>query len=167
MNWRSTRYSAHPQAGEGPWHLLPKGPVVGSGDSPAEVSVYECPIGQRVVVQGRINGLLRYTQTLTLWDGIDRVDCRTTIDEFTGVDRLLRLRWPTPIPGAVPVSEVGDAVIGRGFGLLHQPGSADSVDTAVHPWTLENPAYSWFGLSSAVRIRLGTPAPTPSRSPRW
>ncbi|BBZ35255.1 alpha-mannosidase [Mycolicibacterium confluentis] len=148
-------YSAHPQAGEGPWHLLPKGPVVGSGDSPAEVSVYECPIGQRVVVQGRINGLLRYTQTLTLWDGIDRVDCRTTIDEFTGVDRLLRLRWPTPIPGAVPVSEVGDAVIGRGFGLLHQPGSADSVDTAVHPWTLENPAYSWFGLSSAVRIRLG------------
>ncbi|OBF26871.1 NEW3 domain-containing protein [Mycobacterium sp. ACS4331] len=148
-------YSAHPQAGEGPWHLLPRGPVVGSGDGVAEVSAHECAIGQRLVVHGRIEGLLRYTQTLTLWDGIDRVDCRTTIDEFTGSDRLLRLRWPLPIPGAVPVSEVGDAVIGRGFGLLHQPGSTDSVDTAVHPWTLENPAHGWFGLSSAVRIRLG------------
>ena len=39
------------------------------------------------------------------------------IDEFTGADRLLRLRWPCPVPGAMPVSEVGDAVIGRGFAL--------------------------------------------------
>ena len=29
------------------------------------------------------------------------------------------------------------------------------MDTAVHPWTLENPAYGWFGLSSAARIRVG------------
>ena len=48
-----------------------------------------------------------------------RVDCRTTIDDFTGEDRLVRLRWPCPVPGAMPVSEVGDAVVGRGFALLH------------------------------------------------
>ena len=29
-------YPAHPEAGEGPWHLLPKGPVVGSSAAPAE-----------------------------------------------------------------------------------------------------------------------------------
>ena len=46
------------------------------------------------MVRGRIDELLRYTQTLTLWHGVDRVDCRTTIDEFTGDDRLVRLRWP-------------------------------------------------------------------------
>ncbi|PRC57687.1 hypothetical protein C6A85_32300, partial [Mycobacterium sp. ITM-2017-0098] len=49
---------------------------------------------------------------------------------------------------------VGDAVIGRGFGLLHAPGSGESVDTAVFPYTLDNPAYGWFGLSSALRVRL-------------
>ena len=32
---------------------------------------------------------------------------------------MLRLRWPCPVPGALPVSEVGDAMIGRGFGLMH------------------------------------------------
>jgi alpha-mannosidase len=150
-------YPSHPTQGEGPWHLLPKGPVVGSSESSAQVRAYHGPLGQRLVVRGRIGALLRYTQTLTLWGGLARVDCRTTIDEFAGEDRLLRLRWPCPVPGAMPVSEVGDAVVGRGFALLHSsPRGSESVDTAQHPWTLDNPAYGWFGLSSAVRMRLGT-----------
>ncbi|OSC42738.1 alpha-mannosidase [Mycobacterium decipiens] len=144
-------YSSHPTQGEGPWHLLPKGPVVCSSASPAAVRVYHSPVGQRLVVRGRIGTLLCYTQILTLWHGVARVDCRTTIDEFTGEDRLLRLRWPCPVPGAMPISEVGDAVVGRGFALLH--AGAESVDTAQHLWTLDNPAFGWFGLSSAVRIR--------------
>jgi alpha-mannosidase len=149
-------YSAHPTAGEGPWHLLPSGPVVGSAEA-TDVTVrgYRCPLGARIVVGARIEDALRYTQTLTLWHGVDRVDCRTTIDEFTGSDRLLRLRWPCPVAGAMPVSEVADAVVGRGFALLHDGDR--SVDTAQHPWTLDNPAYGWFGLSSAVRIRTGGP----------
>jgi alpha-mannosidase len=148
-------YPAHPQAGEGPWHLLPKGPVVFSSGASAQVRVYRGPLGQRVVAHGRIGDVLRYTQTLTLLHGVARVDCQTTVDEFTGADRLLRVRWPCPVPGALPVSEVGDAVIGRGFGLLHERGSDPAIDTAVHPWTLDNPAYGWFGLSSAARVRVG------------
>ena len=148
-------YSAHPKAGEGPWHLLPMGPVVGSAEVGAEsVQAYRSALGARLVVRGRIGRVLRYTQTLTLWHGVDRVEGRTTIDDFTGADHLVRLRWPCPVPGAMPVSEVGDAVIGRGFGLLHED-SGRSVDTARHPWTLDNPAYGWFGLSSAVRVRVG------------
>ena len=142
-------YPAHPEAGEGPWHLLPKGPVVCSSAEPASVQAYRGPLGERVIVRGRIGDVLRYTQTLTLWHGVARVDCRTTVDEFTGADRLLRLRWPCPVPGALPVSEVGDAVIGRGFGLMHEAGGESAVDSAQHPWTLDNPAYGWFGLSSA------------------
>jgi alpha-mannosidase len=148
-------YPAHPQSGEGPWHLVPTGPVVCSAAAPAEVRAYRGPLGQRLVVRGRIGEQLRYTQTLTLWDAVARVDCRTTIDEFTGADRLVRLRWHCPVPGAVPVSEVGDAVIGRGFGLMHDRGSQTAVDAGRHPWTLDNPGYGWFGLSSAARIRVG------------
>ncbi|MGD1254976.1 NEW3 domain-containing protein [Mycobacterium seoulense] len=148
-------YAAHPTHAEGPWHLLPKGPVVCSSGSPARARAYHGPLGQRLVVTGRIGSVLRYTQTLTLWRGVPRVDCRTTIDDFTGADRLVRLRWPCPVPGAMPVSEVGDAVVGRGFALLHD--GPESVDTARHPWTLDNPAYGWFGLSSAARVRVGPP----------
>ncbi|ORB85538.1 alpha-mannosidase [Mycobacterium kansasii] len=149
-------YPSHPTQGEGPWHLLPKGPVVCSSESRARVQAYRCPLGQRLVVRGRIGTVLRYTQTVTLWNGVARVDCRTRVDGFTGEDRLLRLRWPCPVPGAMPVSEVGDAVVGRGFALLHD--GARSVDTAEHLWTLDNPAYGWFGLSSAARVRVGSDA---------
>lgn len=151
-------YQAHPQAGEGPWHLLPKGPVVCSSAFAADsVQAYRSPLGERIVVRGSVGDELRYRQVLTLWHGIDRVDCRTTVEEFTGADKLLRLRWPCPVPGALPVSEVGDAVVGRGFGLLHDhaSGADRAVDTAEHPWTLDNPAHGWFGLSSAVRVRVG------------
>jgi alpha-mannosidase len=55
----------------------------------------------------------------------------------------------------MPVSEVGDAVIGRGFGLMHDHDPARAVDSAQHPSTLDNPAFGWFGLSSAVRVRVG------------
>src|SRR5690606_33910465 len=81
-------YPAHPQAGEGPWHLLPTGPVTGSAQFPATVQGWRCGLGERLVITGAIPGVLRYTQTLTLWDGIDRIECRTEIDEFTGEDKL-------------------------------------------------------------------------------
>ena len=129
-----------------------------SGATQADsAQAFRSPLGERLVVTGHIGELLRYTQVLTLWQGIDRVDTSTTIDEFTGADRLVRLRWPCPIPGALPVSEVGDAVIGRGFGLLHDHASGEdrAIDSAEHPWTLDNPAHGWFGLSSAARIRVG------------
>ncbi len=139
-------YADHPDFGEGPWHLMPSGPVVTSASGPAGVSVERGPLGERVTVTGAV-GPVRYTQTITLWTGADRVECTTTVDEFTGSDQLLRVRWPCPVPGALPVSEVGNAVVGRGFGLV-------DVDSARHPWTLDNPAHTWFGLSSAAALRL-------------
>ncbi|ULE33929.1 NEW3 domain-containing protein [Mycobacterium sp. IDR2000157661] len=151
-------YPAHPEAGEGPWHLLPKGPVMSSasGAAAGEVSVqaYRGPLGERLVVRGHIDGVLRYTQTLTLWHGVDRVECSTAVDDFADADRLLRLRWSCLLQGALPVSEVGDAVIGRGFGLLHEPGRREAVDSAEQPWTLDNPAFGWFGLSQTARVRV-------------
>jgi alpha-mannosidase len=141
-------YAAHPRFHEGPWHLLPKGgPVHASAAAPAgAVLVERSPLGERVTVTGAV-GPMRYTQQLTLWYGIDRLDATTRIDDFTGVDQLVRLRWPAAVDGALPVSEVGNAVVGRGFGLI-------DVDSEQSPWTLDNPAQNWFALSSTARIDI-------------
>ncbi|MFJ2191329.1 NEW3 domain-containing protein [Kitasatospora sp. NPDC087861] len=147
-------YPQHPDFGEGPWHLVPSGPVRGSGTAPAEVRRETGPLGERLVIGGTVDGI-RYEQTVTLWRGLDRVDCRTRVVDYSGADRLLRLRFPVDLPGALPVSEVAGAVVGRGFAL-------PDVDSAEAPWTLDNPANTWFGLGATARAVLRDPAGSPS-----
>ncbi|MER7667401.1 glycoside hydrolase family 38 C-terminal domain-containing protein [Kitasatospora sp. NPDC096128] len=143
-------YPQHPDFGEGPWHLVPSGPVVGSGASAASVRRETGPLGERLVIGGTVDGL-RYEQTVTLWHGLDRVDCRTRVVDYSGADRLLRLRFPVDVPGGFPVSEVAGAVVGRGFAM-------PDVDSAEAPWTLDNPANTWFGLGATARVELTDPA---------
>ncbi|MEU6998044.1 glycoside hydrolase family 38 C-terminal domain-containing protein [Nonomuraea sp. NPDC046570] len=139
-------YPEHPRFGEGPWHLLPTGEVTGSADGTAAVRAERGPLGERLMITGAVDGLT-FEQVVTLWHGVDRVECVTRVVDFAGADRLLRVRFPIDLPGALPVSEVAGAVVGRGFAL-------PDVDSADAPWTLDNPANTWFGLSATARVRL-------------
>lgn len=139
-------YDQHPTFGEGPWHLLPNGRVVGAAGAPAEVTVQESAIGRRIVSRGEVDGI-SYEQVVTLVDGLDRVDFTTRVLDHQQSDRLVRVRFLVDQPGALPVSEVAGAVIGRGFGLIE-------ADTAVAPWTLDNPANTWFGIGTTAQVDL-------------
>ncbi|MBA2945851.1 glycoside hydrolase family 38 N-terminal domain-containing protein [Streptomyces himalayensis] len=140
-------YPRHPRFGEGPWHLTPTGTTAArSRDVRADIDVEHSPAGSRITVRGDL-GLFRYTQRLTLWKGVDRLDVSTTIDGYDGADRLIRVRWPSDVRGGLPVHEVADAVIGRGFGFVE-------VDSERFPWTLDNPANTWFGLGSTARVAV-------------
>ncbi len=146
----------HPQFGEGPWHLLPAGVAWRSAQAGACVTVERCPIGERLTVTGVVEGC-RYTQHTTLWHGVARIDFATRIDGFTGTDRLLRVRVPCHVPGAMPISETAAAVIGRGYALL-------DADAAKHPWTLDNTCHRWFGLGAALTVHLRDPHDCSERS---
>ena len=141
-------YPQHPDMGEGPWHLIPTGHAVGSSEAPStDVRAEASPIGRRLIVTGRV-GEITYEQVVTLPAGSDRIDFTTRVIDHTGADRLLRVRFPARVEGALPVSDVSGAVVGRGFAL-------PDVDTAEHPWTLDNPANTWFGLSATAKVDLG------------
>ncbi|MEJ1110994.1 MULTISPECIES: NEW3 domain-containing protein [unclassified Kribbella] len=139
-------YPDHPRFGEGPWHLLPSGPVVGSGEAPAKVFTQTGPLGSRIVSRGEVDGI-SYEAVVTVYDGLDRIEFTTRILDHAQSDRLVRVKFPADVPGALPLSEVAGAVVGRGFGLI-------DVDSAQAPWTLDNPANTWFGLGSTARIDL-------------
>ena len=138
-------YAQHPKHGEGPWHLSPKGPGLVSASGPAKVRAERCAIGSRLVASFTLDGL-DVTQETVLWDHAGRVEFRTHMDWFTGRDRLLRVRFPADVPGGLPVYQTATAVIGRSFGVV-------DVDSADHWYTLDNPAYQWFGLGSVARVR--------------
>ncbi|MFC4115681.1 glycoside hydrolase family 38 C-terminal domain-containing protein [Nonomuraea zeae] len=141
-------YPQHPDMGEGPWHLIPTGRAVGSAQAPAaSVRTETSPVGRRLIVTGQV-GEIAYEQTVTLLTGSDRIDFATRVLDHTGADRLLRVRFPALVEGALPVSDVSGAVVGRGFAL-------PDVDSAEHPWTLDNPANTWFGLSATAKVDLG------------
>jgi alpha-mannosidase len=143
-------YPNHPLFGEGPWHLTPDGRVVGSAQAPAGVRTEASPIGQRIVVERQFQGC-RLEQEIALWDGIARVEFTTRLHDFAGHDRLFRVRFPVSVEGGAPVSEVGNAVIGRGFGT-------PNVDVSEVPFTLDNPAYDWFAVGATARITLADPS---------
>ena len=137
-------YAQHPRHGEGPWHLAPKGPGLGSASVPAVVRAERCPAGSRLVASFSLDGL-DVTQETVLWDHAERVEFRTHVDSYSGRDRLLRVGFPADVPGGLPVYQTATAVIGRSFGVV-------DVDSADHWYTLDNPAYQWFGLGSVARV---------------
>jgi alpha-mannosidase len=138
-------YAQHPRHGEGPWHLSPKGPGLGSASAAAQVRAERCAIGSRLTASFTLDGL-EVTQETLLWDGAGRVEFRTHVDAYTGRDRLLRVRFPAGVPGGLPVYQTATAVIGRSFG-------AADVDSADHWYTLDNPAHQWFGAGATAWVR--------------
>ncbi len=139
-------YPTHPIFGEGPWHLIPDGRVSSSVGFPCEVRVEESAIGRRIRVDGPFEECRRM-QEIVLWDGVERVELTTRLDDYGGHDRLFRVRVAAAVDGGAPVSEVGNAVVGRGFGF-------PNVDVAEVPFTLDNPAYNWFALGATARVAL-------------
>ncbi|WP_246486172.1 NEW3 domain-containing protein [Kribbella qitaiheensis] len=139
-------YPDHPRFGEGPWHLTPSGPVVGSSEAPAKVLTQTGPLGSRVVSRGEVDGIA-YESVITAYAGLDRIEFTTRILDHAQSDRLVRVKFPADVPGALPLSEVAGAVVGRGFGLI-------DVDSEQAPWTLDNPANTWFALGSTAQISL-------------
>jgi hypothetical protein len=137
-------YPQHPRHNEGPWHLAPKGPGLGSASVPATVRQERCDLGSRLVASFSLDGL-DVTQEIVLWDHAERVEFRAHVDSYAGRDRLLRVRFPADVPGGLPVYQTATAVIGRSFGVV-------DVDSADHWYTLDNPAHQWFGLGSVARV---------------
>ena len=114
----------------------------------ASVRVRASPIGQRMRVDGHVRRAASCEQDITLWDGIARVDFATLLDGFAGHDRLFRVRFGAAGRG-------GDVRVrgrqrGRGRGRSATPTSM----SARSPFTLDNPAYDWFGLSATARVEL-------------
>ena len=145
-------YPNHPLFAEGPWHLTPDGRFTSGNDFAVDLTVETSPIGQRIRLEGPFEECRR-SQEIRLWHGVERVELTTSLHDYRGHDRLFRVRFPAAVEGGAPVSEVGNAVVGRPFGR-------PNVDVAEVPFTLDHPAYNWFALGATARVAIGDRDPT-------
>ena len=83
----------------------------------------------------------------------------------SGSDHLLRVRWPVGVAGALPVSEVGNAVIGRGFALPRRGLRRSSVDAGQPGGQLVRPVVDGPG-ARVGGATAGTAPSARSASPR-
>ncbi len=148
-------YAQHPRHGEGPWHLSPKGPGLGSASVPATVRQERCDLGSRLVASFTLDGL-DVTQETMLWDHAERVEFRTHVDSYAGWDRMLRGALPRRRAGraaGLPDRHGGDRPVVRRRGRGPRP-------TTGTPWTTRRTSGS-----GSVRWRAsGTAAGWPRRS---
>ena len=140
-----------PDQGEGPWHLLPKGPVVCSSESPARVRAYHGPLGQRLVVQGGSAPAALHPDPHPV--------ARRGAGGLPHHHRRVHRGRP-PAAAALAVPGAGRHAGQRGGRRRHRAGFRVAARRVArrwtpreYPWTLDNPAYGWFGLS------VGGPGP--------
>jgi hypothetical protein len=140
----------HPLFEEGAWQLTPTGSGQGSRSSRAQVVRQRSALGERLLISGTVGGI-PFRQTITLWAGLARADCTTTLGDVPG-DALLRARFPTALDAAVPVCDAAGSVLSRSFGWpqLDVHRAPTSHDTACH---------IWCGLSVTAAVRRAGAGP--------
>jgi hypothetical protein len=134
-------YETLPGHGEGPWHLAPTGRRTSGATVAAQITTSNSTSVEMTARYAAFTRRMRYELQA---DG--RLDMTTTIEDWAGSNKLLRVEFPIDLPGARPVYQTAAAVIGRPF--------ARDIDTATDSWTLDQTCWQWVALGSTVVLEV-------------
>ena len=146
-------YQNHPLFGEGPWHLTPDGTFRSSADCAGRDRRRASPIGQRLRVTGPFEG------------------CEREQDSPSGTASIGSTSRPASTASRGRTCSSASASAPTSRARPRSPRSADAVvgpplrlperRRGRQPFTLDHPAYDWFGLSTTARVALVGEGATP------
>jgi len=148
------------------WRFITTGEKYFSKDTPAQVQVYENPLYKRIRVTGAMPRLQKRIQEITLYQGIDRIDFRTFLVDYQGLqggnimekekhsDRdFYCIGFPTALQGNTPILEDRFAV------KAYFPSKEYlSYHSTSREWTSHhamNSCYQWMDYGHSVLVRCG------------
>ena len=132
-----------------PWELFTTGEMVRSSASQADVAVLRGPVFSQLRITAQLPDRGDLIQELTLYQGLPRIDLRTTVANYRGEHELVVLTFPLAVPGGVPTFE------DRFASVVRKPSSG-RLDFR----TLEERNLSHCGLASAQNWLDVGPAPS-------
>ncbi len=74
-----------------------------SSDYTAEVKCEKCEQYQKLVIKVKLDVIATVVQEIILYKNIKRIDMKTSVDDYQGVDDLFALTFPVDIKGAHPI----------------------------------------------------------------
>ncbi len=135
------------------WEVFTTGEKVFSRDCNAEIIKEEGPIASKLTISGQIKDCKR-CQEITLYKDLDRIDFKTSLEEYQGQDDLFVVTFPSSLKGLEPVFE-------DRFSTLTKRKSKGYLDFKTHQWQNfsecgARQAHQWMELGKSAEICCGT-----------
>lgn len=139
-----------PDRDEPSWEVFTTGPKKLSRDNVARVQVRRGPVASQIVVTGELMDSKRRYQSITLYDGVKRIDFHTRLDGYKGEHHLHVVTFPQNLRGLDPIFD-------DRFGCVVKRKSKGKFDFRFHQSKnysecAAGRAYQWVDYSSSGRI---------------
>jgi alpha-mannosidase len=96
-----------------PWELWTTGETSRCSEQPARVEVLTGPVFSQLRVTATMAERCTVVREFTLYQGLDRLELRTILDQYSGEHELVALTFPFDVPAASPIFEDRFAVVVR------------------------------------------------------
>jgi alpha-mannosidase len=141
-----------PDRKEPSWEVYTTGPKYFSREHSATVEVKRGPVASHIIIKGELKDCKRY-QTITLYNGIKRIDFQTRLENYSGQHHLYAVTFPLNLQGLQPVFD-------DRFGCIVKRKSRGKFDFRVHQAKnysecAARRAYQWVDYSSSGKIIFG------------
>lgn len=124
-----------------------------SSEYPAEVFCEKGPLTQTLIIGGRVGSICRTKQIITLTKGVDRIDFKTDIINYSKKDHLFTVSFPVDIEGAKPMFDDRFApIVGA-----QSRGKLDFRTRQMYMFSHCQvfPANQWMDYGPTVKAKLG------------
>lgn len=140
------------------WELWTTGKKRFSSEAAARVSMTRDALGSRLEIAGSMPGMKGFRQTITLRDGVRRIDFKTEFIDYRGKDELYNVIFPLNLTGGALVTEdrFGTVVRNGSKGFLDFRTNTDKLVSGAPVYSVNN----WAGYGSTFQLRFRQSAET-------
>lgn len=147
------------------WEMWTTGKKRFSSESAAKVSVIRDALGARLQIDGVLPNMSGFRQTITLRNGVKRIDFKTELIDYKGKDELFTVTFPLNLSGGALVTEdrFGTVVRNGSKGFLDFRTNTDKLVSGAPVYSVNN--WAGYGSTFTLRFRSGPETSTNVSAP--
>ena len=140
------------------WEMWTTGKKAFSGEVKASIAFERDGENQTLTIRGVLPNKTSYLQTITLRDGIKRIDFKTDFLDYTGYNELFTVNFPLNLSGGALVTEdrFGTVVRNGSKGFLDFKTNTDKLISGAPVYSVNN----WAEYGSVLNLKFRADSPS-------